>query len=172
MTRSKFIDGIQSRVAKVSVGSSTVRGQGAPGILPVAREFLGKLQLQRFSTKSGVQFLNLLDQTTDKLEEILPRKARSWGLARKCVNLFLRDSFYNGYLENEYGLSMGEAFYEIPLDGIVAGALIVLADRNLPKWEGVKYLKQPASDIYHAFAAREAGRRGISRVHLDTFLWK
>jgi hypothetical protein len=41
----------------------------------------------------------------------------------------------------------------------------------LPRWLGVKYLKVDDSKAYQAFALTLAGRMGVTRVHLDTYLW-
>jgi hypothetical protein len=75
-------------------------------------------------------------------------------------------------LREEFGLVESEFFYEIPWDGIIAAALLGLPGGDLPKWKGVRYMKQSDSTVYQEFAASEAQLRGISRVHLDTFLWK
>ena len=42
-----------------------------------------------------------------------------WGFARKGLNIFLRDCFYNRYIHDHYGLQAIEPFLEVPLDGRV-----------------------------------------------------
>ncbi|MBV8356760.1 MAG: hypothetical protein JO189_02325 [Deltaproteobacteria bacterium] len=43
----------------------------------------------------------------------------SWGTARKCLNIFLRDATYNYYMRNRYGLEVIEPLLEVPLDNNV-----------------------------------------------------
>jgi hypothetical protein len=171
MEHEELIQGIQIRVATIAIGASTVRGQGVGGIVSSARRFLAQVPLQQFGVSSATQFASELDDATIGLMKKLPTPARSWGLARKCLNIFLRDTFYNVYLRDEFNLSSSEEHYEVPLDGRVAKRLGSATLADLPKWEGVKYLTKADSAKYQAFALQVASRMGITRVHLDTFLW-
>jgi hypothetical protein len=113
-----------------------------------------------------------LDEATDELRRELPKQARSWGLARKLTNIFLRDALYTTYLCEEFGLNVAEKFFEIPLDSITSRHLRESAGVGvLPRWEGVKYLKVDASDRYQAYADEIARDWEIPRVHLDTYWW-
>jgi len=42
---------------------------------------------------------------------------------------------------------------------------------DLPAWNGVKRLDKATSAAYQDFASAAAAQEGISRVHLDAFLW-
>jgi len=164
---------MQKRVAEVAIGVSTVRRQGSKGVAEAARRFLADVSLQRFAALDEESFYDVLDETTDQLKRFLPKQGRSWGLARKCLNIFLRDALYNVYLRNEYDLSKAEQWYEVPLDGKVAKKLRRAAGRGvLPKWDGVKRLDTTTSASYQKFAQDYALEMGIARVHLDLCLWR
>lgn len=166
-----LLPAIQRMLARASIGASTVRSQGAPGVAVAVRGFLAELQLKPFSTANIAVFSRTLDQQTQRLEEVLPRAARSWGLARKCLNIFLREAFYNAFLQARYGLAVTERLYEIPLDGVVAKALRSRVPGVLPPWPGVRHLDQRSSFMYQSVAQQLAEKQGIARVHLDAFLW-
>ena len=181
-----FIQAIQERVAVVAISPSAVRKAGAPGVVAASTRFLAALDLWRFATSNQIAFGQALDDGTNQLLCALPEKARSWGLARKCMNVFLRDALYNAYLRDEFGLAKAEHFYEIPLDSIVVRELRKRDCDSLPRWKGVKYLQRNASDTYQLFAANHAASDEyqhippnakkklplkMARVHLDTYLW-
>jgi hypothetical protein len=167
-----LISAIQRHVATVAIGPSTVRGQGAAGIAHAARGYLAVLPLNRFRVSDNALFRRALDTATTELKSALPRKAQSWGLARKCLNIFLRDSFYNAHLLKRYGLSAADSFFEIPLDAKVARKLRRFAGRGkLPPWPGVKKLRPEVSDTYQASALDLSTSWRIERVYLDSYLW-
>jgi hypothetical protein len=102
----------------------------------------------------------------------LPQAGRSWGVARKLLNIFLRDSLYTCYLREGYNLTLAEGSFEIPLDSISSQQILRLPSAvRLPKWPRVKYLTADVSDKYQGVAQSEADRRGMNRVHLDTIWW-
>src|SRR5712692_4621994 len=90
-----LIEAIQRRAAVIAIGPSTVRGQGASGIVKAVSEFLAVLSLRPFAVSEAGRFRAALNSSTDDLVRTLPSKARSWGLARKCLNIFLHDAYYN-----------------------------------------------------------------------------
>lgn len=163
---------IKKRIAVVAVGPSTARGQGAPGVVGAARAALEFVRLERFSTRDQRAFDRALDAETRRVMASLPAKARSWGLARKCLNMFLRDCFYSHDLRRAFKLGVAERRFEVPLDAVVARGLRKHGrDRRAPRWPGVKRLTPELSAEYQAIAADLSRRMRISRVHLDTFLW-
>ena len=102
----------------------------------------------------------------------MPRRARRWGLARKILNVFLRDCLYTTYLEHAYGLRRSEEWYELPLDSITVRELRKGAPRGtLPKWRGVIHLTPVESGAFQAKASQEAARFGLARAHLDAVWW-
>jgi hypothetical protein len=163
---------VQRKVATASVGPSTVRGQGAPGLVAAAHRHLSSVDLRDLAVTRASTFRDRLDSETESLRSAFPKGGRSWGAARKCVNLFLRDCLYNAYLREARGLGRVEPLLEIPLDSLVARELRRLdAGKVLPRWPGLKHLQPCDSDQYQAFAAAAAQQMGVARVHLDAYLW-
>jgi hypothetical protein len=170
--KKEFLKHIQNRVAETCVGASSLRNQGASGVLKAVREHFAKMPLDKFVVSTEERFLDALNNETDKLRLLLPPSAQNWGTARKAINLFLRDALYNQYLSKHYGLDRIETFLEIPLDGDVAGALHNLKDDDLPRWKSIKSLGENDSNLYQAKARRYAQKLGVNRVHLDLIWWR
>lgn len=167
-----FLPAIQRRAARVAVGASAARGQGAPGLVLSAREFLAELPLGQFGVSDARLFRRRLDAATERLKRRLPARGRSWGIARKLLNIFLRDALYTRYLEEANTLRRAEAYLEVPLDSITAGRMRAAVPRgSLPRWSGVRHLTVEASDLFQAAALAEAKRYGVARVHLDALWW-
>src|SRR5687767_8183604 len=112
MRRGDFLLAVQSRVARIAVSASTVRGRGHVGAVAASRMYLRHLDLARFATKPSA-FPRVLDRETKTLLAALPLGARHWGIARKLLNIFLRDCLYTGYLEKTFGLTRAEEAFEI-----------------------------------------------------------
>ena len=168
--RTRFLEMIQHRTARVAITASTTRGQGARGVVESARTFASTLELSRFGTSDEHAFRRQLDAVTWRFRRCLPKPAASWGLARKLLNIFLRDSMYTSYLARQHDLNSAERFFEIPLDSITAKQ-IRKAVPELPSWRGVKYLDPNTSAAYQAAALFVARQHGIARVHLDAYWW-
>jgi hypothetical protein len=172
MTKSAFLRTVQSRTARVAIGASAVRGRGNAGTVAASRTFLRSLPLQRFAVRNARKFAQALDRTTNDLRTALPRTAQHWGLARKILNIFLRDCLYTTYLAEAYRLQRAEPLLELPLDSITAGQLRRVAGRGaLPRWPGVRHVTPDISAQFQAVAAKEAGDRKIARIHLDALWW-
>jgi hypothetical protein len=166
----KFIELIQHREANVSIEASAARGMGK-GTVEAARTFLCGLRLAGFATRSEAAFLQRLDAETLALQKRLPQK--SWGAARKFLNIFLRGALYNRFLCEHFGLASLEPFLEVPLDKSVATALRKRDHRSsLPRWNTIVRLEKEASDKYQTFARRVAERKKLARVHLDLWYWR
>lgn len=166
-----FIEAVQTRAARIACSASATRGQGA-GVVASGRGFLAQLPLAQFAVSRPSLFLRRLDEATQGLCGALPKSGRSWGLARKVLNIFLRDALYSTYLSEEFFLSRAENCLEVPLDSITARHLCQAAGRGmLPRWLGVKHLTPQASAAYQAFAAEYGASHDITRVHLDTYWW-
>ena len=161
---------IQRRVARVAMGATAARGQGAPGVVDCAREFAGSIRLDRLATRDAAQYHRRLDVLTTRLQHTLPKSAASWGLARKLLNIFIRDCVYVGYFRRAYGLHLIEAFCEVPLDSITAER-IRKAKPGLPPWPGVKYLTPSVSSQYQLVANQLSKLKGIAALHLDAYWW-
>ena len=134
----KLLRLIQSRVARTAVGASAVRGRGNEGTVEVTRGFFRTIDLRRFGTSDPEAFATQLDRHTERLRKRLPNPR--WGLARKAMNLFLMDCFYNRFLSEEFRVCDAEPLLELPLDSVTGRQLASLKDAALPAWPGVKYL--------------------------------
>jgi len=165
----KFLRAVQMRNARIAASLTATRRSG-PGTMHSAREFFCTIDLARFGADKKSAFRKELDAATEALRRALPKD--NWGLARKLMNIFLRDALYTTYLCEHFGLKVAEKFLEIPLDSITSKHLRKRAGRGvLPAWKGVKHLNSEASEKYQKFAGEHAENRGIARVHLDTYWW-
>ncbi|MCX6563852.1 MAG: hypothetical protein NTU60_09635 [Candidatus Aminicenantes bacterium] len=171
-----FLSTVQQYVAVTAIGPSSLRNQGASGVIDTAREFLTNLDLNDFVVKQRAGFDTVLDSKTNRLRKDFPKKAQNWGAARKAINLFLRDSLYNRYLAERYQLDIIEPWLEIPLDSKVAKGLM-RESRKLkipiksPVWPGIKNLSIEVSSQFQSLANEIARKKGLARIHLDIHLW-
>jgi hypothetical protein len=155
-----------------SYGVGVVRKMGPKGYLDNIREFLKRIELADVSRLDPTQFPSVLDDLTEKLCRHMPRGAKYWGVARKCLNLFFRDALYNFYLRKKYDLAKFEKCLEIPLDSHCGSELWKMDKRGLPRWGTVKGLKPEVSAKFQKVAATVARRKGTERVHLDVVYWR
>ena len=165
-----FLEMVQHRAARAAVSAFATRGQGASGVVACGRDFMALLELGRFGTRDPKAFRGELDRATRALQRALPEAASSWGLARKLLNIFLRDCLYTIYLQNAYSLGRAESFFEVPLDSITAKR-IFKEDPEIPRWPGVKRVDRKLSAAYQEAAFLIAGQLGLHRVHLDASWW-
>jgi len=171
MKTKDFIITLHRKVAFSAIGPSALRGQGK-GVLRASQDFLAQMSLARVPKTSIKRFQLWLDSQTELLLDSLPIKNRPWGVARKAINLFLRDSLYNKYLSRQFKLRSIETWLEIILDSAVAKGLKLRSNRGaLPRWPGLKNLKPKVSEDFQVFASKQANLKGIARVHLDMYLW-
>lgn len=161
------------RVANVSITPSALRNQGDSGIVKASREFLRLMDLGPLGDSADeAGFRRELDRQTT----LLAAKKRSWGAARKALNIFLCEAFFHPVLFSEYKLARIAAFLEVALDLDVATRLRRDA-RNcrefLPAFPGVRRLDAGTSEQYQAFAARFAARNGFEfRIELEILYWR
>lgn len=169
----ELIEKALKRVARRTANSSTLRNQGAPGVVRAARAFLVQLDPTWFVVPERRQFEVRLNAKTDGLRNRLPKGARNWGAARKALNLFLRGVLYHTYLAKAYGMARVRQWLEVPLDSYLAKGL---ADDEsgveLPRWPGIKHLQPAQSALYQRAAASIARRRGVARIDLDLWYWR
>jgi hypothetical protein len=165
---------IQKRVANISIGQSTLRNQGPQGTITIARRFLSKLDLRQFKNLSENQFERRINTFTSKLMKQFPKASRkNWGAARKAINVFLEQAFYDRFLTKAYKLDKLENVLELPLDRDVTRGLREHAEQgNLPRWKGIKNLTPEDSQEFQEFAKRLAKKKGISRIYLDLAFWR
>lgn len=169
MTDQEVLDFVKSFTARRAVGPSAVRGS-KQGTVATCREFLRRLDLSKFGTSDSAKFIAALDHATEQLEGQL-RSKHKWGLARKVLNIFLRDSFYTTLLCDAYDLGKAEKLFEMPLDSITAGKLREEFNGPLTRWRGVKWTESELNREYQAAALAFATVKGVARVHLDALWW-
>ena len=167
-----FLRDMQRYVARTAVTASAARGQGAPGLVESARGFLGSMSLGPFGTRSEKTFRAALNRQTTRMVEVLPPQGRSWGIARKLLNIFLRNALYTTYLRDRYHLAEAERWFEVPMDAIVARRIRAeMPDVALPRWSGVKHLTPDLNQQYQIVCNQLGRRRGLRAVHLDAVFW-
>lgn len=181
LTETEFLDNVRRRLAIVSVGASTLRNQGAAGIVDKARDyFTDKIKIADFFTvlPDPAAFDNYLDLHTANLVLTFAEGGQSWGAARKGLNLFFREVVYNRFLADHYKLPANFADYnyaiknlEVPLDKGV-GTNIQSQKPYLPIWVSIKLLQKPISDQYQRAAQELADKDNIAKVHLDLKYWR
>lgn len=170
-----LIDRLQVRAAMLAIGRSTLRSQGAPGMVDHARKFLRKVDLRVFSVSKSVEFRLVLDTHTSSLANSFPGDGGgNWGAARKSLNIFLRDVVYCRPLCKHFGLAKIEPWLEVPIDSNVYSGLCSDASNSseIPRWPGVKGLSPEVSDELQKIAKSIAKSFGVSRVHLDVRYWR
>lgn len=159
----------------MAIGRSTLRSQGAPGMVECARDFLRRLDLRALAKIDAGSFDAFLDRQTLKLARSFPDGGNgNWGAARKSLNIFLRDVLYCRLLCDHFDLAHLEPSLEVPLDSHVYLGLSSDTDdpESLPPWSGVKHLTPETSRELQNIAASVARSLGVPRVHLDVRYWR
>ncbi len=107
--------------------------------------------------------------------KLFPENGKSWGAARKGLNLFFRDVIYNYYLRQKLDINDNSHVHlqnlEVPLDKDVALGL-KNNKSNLDKWVSIKSLTKEISDKYQNAAKEIAVEKGVLRIHLDLEYWR
>ncbi len=175
-----LISDIQGHLAQTSIGASALRNQGAP-IVGITRRYMAqKVSLPKLkeALATGAQYARFLDAHTAALLKAYPTAGKSWGAARKGLNLFLRDVCYNTALADELGLPRSGAAWtkalqwlEVPLDKDVAKALGGHI-KDTSRWTGIKNLTPEVSKAYQKAAMIIARKNNTARVHLDLAYWR
>jgi predicted transcriptional regulator len=168
---------LQRFLAEVAITQSAVMGEarkGTRGLRKAVIDFLSdELRLSDFANPG--QFSEALERETSTLKDSC---GMSWGTARKCLNIFLRDATYNYYTRRRYGLDAIEPLLEVPLDNNVEQGIRRDMRRlkpplpPLPKFENgalsiIKLKREQYASYQNAadWIAREEYH--THRVHLD-----
>jgi hypothetical protein len=170
-----FIDRLQVRIAGLAIGRSTLRNQGASGMVDCARKYLRKVDLRLFSVGTVEQFQKVLQKQTKQLADSFPDGGKgNWGAARKSLNIFLRDVVYCRPLCEHYKLADLEPWLEVPLDSNVYAGLLKDADKpeDVVCWPKLKKLELEDSNKLQIVASAIAGKFHVARVHLDVRYWR
>ena len=172
MLNKALITNLRLRTPELSVGPSALRNAGRPGVVRACRVALKQVRLTRFKVKSRRDFLRVLDHETEKVRCQLPKGAQHWGVARKALNLFIRNVVYHRHLSAHYGLGGIERWLELPLDSQVAAGIRDWAKiGKVPSWNTVKGLTPDVSHRYQHAARRIARKKGVYSINLEYYWW-
>lgn len=182
MTEVEFHKLLHRRLSQVSIGASAIRSQGSGGLIKILRDyFFDEIDLQEFKIvlKNEMEYKMFLDKHTLVILERFPENAKSWGAARKGLNLFLRDIVYNRFFSTIFSLpndftEFNEMikFMEVPLDKEVAFGLISDSKGKLPKWKTIKGLSPEISELFQNQASVISESENIARINLDLKYWR
>jgi hypothetical protein len=181
MKETEFIESVRNRLINISVGASALRNQGASGIVEKSRSyFRNNIELSRFFDKLPKKtFDKYLDEHTNLLLLDYPKKGKSWGAARKALNLYFRELVYNKFICDYYRVPKAKKKYhdfilnlEVPLDKDVAMGIKKNSLDSTLKWIGIRNLDKETSSLFQEAAEIIAKQQGIARVHLDLNYWR
>lgn len=181
MKDSTFLLQIHKRISIISVGASALRNQGASGIIKIARDYFFQIDIDEFvrALETKCTYNLFLNEHTEGLISNFPENGKSWGAARKGLNLFFREIAYNKFFSDYYDfprdfVEFNEKFnfLEVPLDRDVALSIYNETDMILPKWKSIKTLTQESSDLYQVAANKIAESEKTARVNLDLKYWR
>lgn len=162
---------MQCFIAETCIGASSLRGQGASGLIRESRNFFKELDLSSIPTEQS-QFTKWLDRKTERLRGKYSANAQNFGAARKALNLFLRDVSYNVILNRAFGLNPVLSLLEVPVDSFTAKHL-KKHDPTLPaKWSGLKRVTKEHHKEYQYAASMIAKKWKVNRVDLDIFFFR
>lgn len=185
----EHISRIQRRVADIAITIGAIRKIGFNKALPVARDFVASLDLREFSmVRDEAEFIHLLDQKTDELQKRFLRcralqkkigseEAELWGSARKVLNVFLCEAYFNRVLESYYNLRTVAFWLEIPLDSQLVEAIQKKADvfgfDPPPRFTSVKRLNRETSKAYQRLAGEITERLQLpARIYFEVDTWE
>lgn len=182
MNKDEFDKILHRRIAQIAVGASAIRNQGGSGLIEICRDYFeNKIDLNELfkALPEKSEFILFLDNHTDEIVRLFPNNAKSWGAARKGLNLFFREICYNKYFADKFQLPFEFSanneklnHLEVPLDNDVATGLIQQFPNELPKWNRIKNLTKDESNKYQNKAEKLAKQKGIAKVHLDLLFWR
>lgn len=162
------LDAAQNYLVAVGITPSIFQGYpaGSRGIVT------GYLRAVRLGDLGSMPYSRWLDARTAELAERLARSddpQAMWGIARKCINIFITLALMNGQLQAEYGLSRFQDNAEVPLDSRVMDRLRE-TDPTLPRLP-IKALEPEVNKRFQDVAAAVAAQAHVGRGCLDACLW-
>ncbi|MFA5839856.1 MAG: hypothetical protein WC890_04275 [Candidatus Margulisiibacteriota bacterium] len=168
------IANIKKRIANIIINSASIRNQGSSGIIEATRSYLYEIDLNDFNKTTELAFINILDKHTENILARFPTPKngkKSWGAARKAINLFLEEASYNRFLWKEYHMENFISFLEVPVDKIVAGKINKGIEIELPTFISIKEFDSEKNRQYQKAASAIAKSKGVYRVYLDLEYW-
>ena len=161
MLKRDFIAMLQSHAARAAIGGSTVRGKSNKGVEEKAREFLRNMDLAPFGTSNEQAFKSALDRNTEALRCHLPRGAQHWGVARKALNIYLRNCLYTCYLRETFGLDKADRLYKTERLARIPRRYRTSAERCSSR---SKQISNPSSGS--RFILRQVSTANVSMSHI------
>jgi len=179
---SQDLDALQTYVAAASVGPSTVRSY--PGeTKSICQRHLSSLNLRPLRQGSPSDFRTFLTRQTQSLirklssNSALPIPESYFGVARKVVNIFLHNAYYNQFLCEHFSLWRHVESYEVPLDSKVARGIradsrsLGLAFEPSWEWSSLRAFDASTNQRYQELARAIAESMATYRVHLDDYYY-
>jgi hypothetical protein len=169
-------------VAEVSVGPSTTQSYKREGAFRYG-DFLRSRNLTSLFDKTEAEFTAWLNMQSTRLSKhIVATKDPSvstWGMARKILNIFLHNVYFNNVLHQGYQLERIEPYFEVPLDSDVVAWLLRVADETQIEFENpitgkfaVYKVTKTANESFQRLATKVARKFRTSRVYLDTYFYR
>jgi hypothetical protein len=177
---------IRRYVAETSVGASTKRSYIVKGGAR-CQDLLYEIELSVLKGKTERQFGNWLERETNLLRAQLRRQRRkaygveTYGMARKILNIYLHNVYYNRPLCDEYALDAFEGALEVPIDRHVREWLFRIAEETVPQIEinplirnvqRIWEIDKKKNRCFQDLAVRAARQLGTTRVHLDAYFYR
>jgi len=161
----------QRRVANISAGASTLRGQPKDSV-SIAIKNLQSINLKNFSDVTSDQFEKLLDEHVEKLRKEPPSK--SWDIARKVLNIFLFQATHDIILNKNYNFKKIIPYLEVPLDNKNAKKLKKLAKKEGKRlsWKNIKSLNPEINAEFQGYAKTICISKKVERCYLDLLWWR
>lgn len=166
----------QERLSRITVTSSSARGQ-PEGTIAAAQDYLSGIDLSTLGKlNDSADFETVLEQWTTILCRRL--ESKSWGHARKFLNIFLYLCSKDFHIRMQYGLSRFDKVLEIPLDRHVAEGLVaferctVHGGKTKLTWTKIGALDRQKNADFQAIASTLARQLNLHRAELDLKLWR
>jgi hypothetical protein len=164
---------VQRRLANICIGTSTVRGQPS-GTKKIIIDYLRSINLAMLANINEKTYAAFLDRHTKVLKRRIP--SCSWGIARKCLNIFLMEASINCFLVKAYHTSDAVPYLELPLDNPNAKRLIKKAKKEDQLdlrhcWTSIQYLTPENSAKLQEQAQKSAKKEECERGYLDILWW-
>ena len=168
----KRIDGLavnkyKKRIVNISISQSSLRNQGKKDLIKKTREFLNKINLYKFNKNKSHFKINLKKET----KKLMKKTKLKFGAARKSLNIFLLQCSLDRVLSSFYKVGRILNYLELPLDSYTAKHLKG-KNEKLPRWNGVKNLKEKENLEFQNFAGKLAKIKNIPRAYLDLEYWR
>jgi hypothetical protein len=165
---------ILKRVAKVCLGSSTVRVFKHSSQIKERLQNIDVEELLKIQSEGN--FKKWFENELDKLTKVIPKTtsrskkitdgARKWGYGAKILNLFLRDIIFHHRYFTEKDANRIQYFLYVPLDSILIERLFKLGEQL--SFKRIKDIDTPEKFYTVQDRLKHAAREvGVPRIWFD-----